>query len=67
MRSHVERVWLGLPAAIEFDSHLDASEYHLFSAPEVDAQLNDVAIVNGVRLRFGARRTEPDVVEKGSA
>jgi len=63
----LEGIQLVLPATVELESHLDASEDHLLSALEVDAQLHNVAVVDRKGLRFRAGRTQPDVVQESAA
>jgi hypothetical protein len=48
----VERIKPLLPAAVALDANLDTSENHLFSTTEIDAQLDDIAILypEGFRL-----------------
>lgn len=65
-RRLLESIQLVLPATVQFESHLHASKDHLLAALEVDAKLDDVAIVDGERLGFGARGAQSDVVQKGA-
>jgi hypothetical protein len=53
-----------LPATIQLNPYLDTSEDHLFSALEIDTKLDNIAIIDGKRSRFGTGRTEPYMVEK---
>lgn len=62
----LERIWLGLPSAVQLQPHLDTAENHLFSALEVNAQLDDVSVIDRECLTLLRRRTESDVVEKGT-
>ena len=55
-----------LPAPIDFDTHLDASEDHFLPALEIYTELNYVSVIDGKRLRFDARRAESDMIEKSS-
>ncbi len=62
----LECIQLVLPATVQLEPHLHAPEDHLLAALEVDAELNDIAIVDGERPRFRPRRAEPNVVEEGA-
>lgn len=53
-----------LPATIALDTDLDTAEDHLLSTAEVDAELNDIAILNAKWFRLDVRLAEPDVVEE---
>lgn len=63
----LELVKLVLPAAVQFQPHLDAAKYHLLASFKVDAQLHDISIVNWERFGLLARRAKADVVEKSTA
>jgi hypothetical protein len=41
----VERVWALLPAAVALDTDFDTSENHLLAPAEINAQLDDIAIL----------------------
>jgi hypothetical protein len=60
--------WIGrlLPASINFYTDLDASENHLLASSKIDAQLNDIAIIDGPRLALNTRRTEPQMIQKSA-
>jgi hypothetical protein len=51
-----------LPAAVTLDPNLDTSEYHLFSTPEIYAELDYVAILEAKRLRFTVGLTKSYVI-----
>lgn len=60
----LKRVWLILPSAVELQPHLDAAENHLLSSFKVDAQLDNVTVVDGERLALLGGRAQADVVEE---
>jgi len=62
----LEATWPNLPAFVQLHPNLYASEYHLFSAFEVDAQLHDISIVDWEWPRFGPWGAESYMVEKCS-
>jgi hypothetical protein len=41
----LERVWALLPAAVALDTDFDTSENHLLAPAEINAQLDDIAIL----------------------
>lgn len=62
----VEIVEALLPAAVAFDTDLDAAENHLLATLEIDSELNHITIIYGVwsALNTGTRQT--DVVEESA-
>lgn len=62
----LKNVGLVLPAAVQLEAHLDAAEDHFLATLEVDAELDDVAVVDGVCLALLRGGTESNVVQKGS-
>lgn len=45
---------------------LDASENHLLSTPEIDAQLNNVSVLHRVKPGLHVWLAEPDVVQESA-
>lgn len=62
----IEIVQALLPAAIAFDAYLHAPKDDLLAALEIDAELDNVAIVNRKWARFLPWRGEPDVIQEGA-
>jgi hypothetical protein len=62
----LERVQPLLPAAVALDADLHASKDHLLAPTEVDAQLDDIAILYSERFRLDVRLTETNVVEEST-
>lgn len=65
VRRRVEVVQALLPAAVALDADLDAAEDDLLAALEVDAELHDVAVVDGVGPALDAGARQAHVVEEG--
>lgn len=55
-----------LPSSINFHPHLDATEDGLFTSPEVDTQLDHIAIIDGPWPGFHVRRRKADMIQKGA-
>jgi len=60
----LELVRLLLPRSITFNSNSNASEDHFFSSTEVDTQLHNITIFNGVQTGHHIRLTQAHVVQK---
>lgn len=60
----LEGVQLVLPSPVELQTHLDAAENHLLTALEVDAQLDNIAIIDGEGLALLRGRAQADMVEE---
>lgn len=60
----VEVIQALLPAAIAFDTDLDAAEDHLLAAAKIDAQLDDVAVLDTEGLGLDVGLAEANVVEE---
>lgn len=63
----LELVQLVLPAPVELESHLDATEDHLLAPFKVDAQLHDVSVIDREWLRLLTGRAQSNVIQKGAA
>lgn len=55
-----------LPLTVAFDPDAHASEYHLFSASEIDAQLHYISVTNGIESGRHVRLTKPGAIQKGA-
>lgn len=64
-QSALEFVGLSLPGSITLDPDANTTENHFLSTSEINAQLHNVPILDGVQLGGHVRLTEPHVVEKG--
>lgn len=62
----VEVVEALLPSAVAFDADLDAAEYNLLATLEIDSELDDVAVVDGVWSALNAGTRQTDVVEEST-
>lgn len=51
---------------IAFKPDLNASENHLLSAPEVDAQLDNVSIFHRIKSGLHIWLAEPDVIQESA-
>ena len=60
----LELVRLLLPRSITFNPNPNASEYHFFSPSEVDTQLHDITIFDGVQTGHHIGLTQAHVVQK---
>lgn len=62
----LEGIGLILPSAIELEPHLDAAKDHFLTTLEINAELDNVTVVDGKGLALLGRRAEANVVEKGA-
>lgn len=53
-----------MPSAVQLHAHLNAAKDHLLASLEVDAKLDNIAIVHRERLALSARLRKADVVQK---
>lgn len=63
---YVVLVGLALPAAVEFDAHLDTAIDFFGASLIIDTELNHVSVLDGERFGFKVRSREANVVEKSS-
>ena len=66
MRRSVKAIQALLPAAVTFDADFDAAEDDFFAAFEVDTQLYDIPVVDGIGPRLYAWGREAHVVEESA-
>lgn len=62
----LELVEAFLPGSVAFYAHLDAAEDDFLAAFEVDAELDNVAVIHGVGSAFCPGCAETDVIEEGA-
>lgn len=55
MTNVLELIGLLLPAAVALNTDAHAAENHLFSSAEINAQLHDISIPNGIQPRHHVR------------
>jgi len=60
----LEGIWLHLPCSVALDPDLDTTKYHLFSAAEINAQLNNVTILDREQPRLGIGLAESDMIQE---
>lgn len=54
-----------LPAAVTLDAYPDASKDHLLSTAEIDAQLDDVTVPDGIKPGFHVGLAQAHPVQEG--
>jgi len=55
-----------LPATIAFYANFHTTKDHFLTTTKIDAQLNDISILDLERFRLNIRLAKPDMVQEGS-
>lgn len=61
----LELIRLLLPRPVTFYANFNTSENHFFTTSEIYPQLDDIAVLDGVKSRLLIWLTEPNMVQEG--